>query len=154
MSGHIRIVGPRDRAHLPASTLTINTTSHSLDKWTTQLSPFHLGPCVVTGGRTARLMENGWQFSKTYPNDLDADGNPSARYWTWAEAGWAARTPIRYPRGKGAKPAYLWWNGEKLDYVSGRLKVYWSMYRDAVASTDAFARLRWLRLSGRRQNPR
>ena len=139
--GQIRIVGPRDRARLPATTLTVDTTSHSLDAWTTELSPFHLGPCVVAGGRSARRMENAWQFSKVYAEHVGPDGTPSPAYWRWAESGWSSDRAVRYPRGKGARPAYLWWHGEPLAYVPGRLKAYWPLYRDAVIKTSAFARL-------------
>ncbi|ABM96991.1 hypothetical protein Mpe_B0216 (plasmid) [Methylibium petroleiphilum PM1] len=146
--GSIRIVGPRDRGRLPASTLLINTTSHSASEWTTELSPFHLGPCRVSGGHEARRMENAWQFSKVWPDQVGADGNPTEAYWTWAKAGWRNDRPVRYPRGKGAKPAYLWWHGEKLAYVPGRLRAYWPLYRDAVRETAAFARLRELVAGG------
>lgn len=52
--------------------------------------------------------------------------------------------------GKGRKPLYLLWEGEKLGYVEGRLRVYWRLYRDAVKGTDAFARLKWMHDSGQR----
>lgn len=149
MSSDIRILGPRDRGGLVGDYVTIDTTSRSSSEWTTGLSPFHLGPCPLYAGYTARRMENAWQFAKVYPEHLDADGNPSDAYWRWARAGWHSDRAVRYPRGKGAKPAYLLWEGRKLDYIAGRLQVYWPLYRDAVARTPAFARLREIVASGR-----
>jgi hypothetical protein len=43
--------------------------------------------------------------------------------------------------GKGARPAYLWWDGEKLPYVEARLRVYFPLYRDAVRKMPAFTKL-------------
>ncbi len=140
----ILVVGPGDQHRHPSRFPVVNTTSRSADSWTTELSPFHLGPVGLYGGRTARIMENAWQFAKVYPDHVGADGAPAPGYWRWAQEGWDSARPVRYPRGKGAKPAYLWWDGEKLSYLSARLRVYFPLYRDAVAKTDAFRRIRSL----------
>lgn len=145
----IRIVGPRDQRQLRGDWLRIDTTSGSTTEWTTQLSPFFLGPCPLYGGRTARIMENGWQFAKAYKSHVDAAGSPTDDYWRWARQGWSASRSVRHPMGKGAKPEYLLWNDKKLGYVEGRHEVYWPMYRDAVAKTEAFARLQELFAGGR-----
>lgn len=145
--GHIRVVGPRDPwRRLPG--LLVNTTSHAGAEWSAGLSPFNLGPCAVTGGRRALCMENAWQFSKVGSDHLGLDGEPSPAYWRWAEAGWSSMRAVRYPRGKGWKPAFLYWHGEKLGYVPGRLRAYWPLYRDAVRSTESFRRLRAIVDSG------
>lgn len=86
-------------------------------------------------------MENAWQFSKVYPRHLDDLGEPSPTYWAWARQGWLALHPVRYPMGKGARPAYCLFDGQKLAYVPARLGLYWPLYRDAVAQTPAFQRL-------------
>lgn len=148
----IRIVGPRDQRLLrdaPGLAWTrVDTTSHSTAAWTTELSPFYLGPCELYGGRVARRMENAWQFAKVFPQHVGPDGYTTTEYWTWARAGWASERAIRYPMGKGAKPAYLLWEGEKLGYVDARLAVYWKLYRDAVARTSAFERLQTMVAEG------
>ena len=43
--------------------------------------------------------------------------------------------------GKGAKPLYSYWDGEKLDYVEARKKIYIPLYSNAVKKTEAFAKL-------------
>jgi hypothetical protein len=43
--------------------------------------------------------------------------------------------------GKGAKPACCLWEGERLGYIDARLKVYWSLYQNAVVQTRGFERL-------------
>lgn len=138
----IRVLGPREIRRVERGTLVIDTTSHSRSEWSSGLSPFHLGPCPLYGGRSVRVMENAWQATKVYHEHLDADGNPGPAYWRWAEPVWAASRPMRYPMGKGVKPAYAWWDGRKLPYVEARLSVYWPLYRDAVAKTQAFAELK------------
>lgn len=136
----IQIVGPREiRALDRREILCVDTTAKT--GWSAGLSPFVLGPCALYGGRTASVMENAYQFSKVYPDHLDADGNPGAAYWAWAEEGWRDPVAHRYPRGKGAKPAYAWWDGQKLGYLEARLQIYFTLYRDAVAGGAAFRRL-------------
>lgn len=137
----IRIVGPREIRRVPDSSLKIDTTSHSVDRWTTGLSPFHLGPVPLYGGHVAIRMENAWQFSKVYQDQIDVDGSPSDAYWKWAKAGWSNQQAVRYPKGKGVKPAYCLWDGKRLGYVDARLAVYFKLYRDSVAKSEAFSRL-------------
>ncbi len=137
----IRIVGLKERHTVLPSEVLVDTTSKSRSEWTTELSPFHLGPCTLYDGHTAQRMENAWQYAKCYADHVDVDGQPSVDYWAWAKAGWAQTDAVRYPRGKGARPAFSWWEGKPLGYIEARLSVYWPLYRDAVAKTAAFARL-------------
>lgn len=138
----VYVTGPRDRVNLPAEVQLVNVTSLSVED--KLLSPFFLGPVSLYGGKTAQRVENGWQFAKVYSTHVGPDGNPNSDYWAWAEAGWASGSAARYPMGKGAKPEYLYWDGEKLGYIEARLQVYWRLYRDAVKNTDAFRKLQRL----------
>ena len=133
----IRIIGPRDKRDPQA----INTTSRSAAEWTTELSPFHLGPVNLYQNMTARLFENAWQFSKVYPEHADSAGNPTEAYWRWARQGWNAKRPFRYPLGKGRKPLYSLWDGKRLGYIQARTNIYLPLYRDLVRETGAFQRL-------------
>jgi hypothetical protein len=133
----VRIIGPRKAWRPDAIDVTSRSTS-----WSRLLSPFLLGPCKLYGGFTSRTMENAWQYSKVYPDFAGPDGKPSPRYFTWAQAGWAAPRASRYPMGKGAAPLYSWRDGEELDYLQARERIYLPLYRDAAAGTPAFAALR------------
>lgn len=132
----VHIIGPKDSRPDDA----IDTTSRS-KTWSRGLSPFFVGPIDLYGGFVARNMENAWQFSKVYPEDVGADGTPSEDYWEWAKAGWADERAHRYPKGRGRVPAYSWWDGEKLTYVEARKRIYFPLYAKAVAKTAAFLRL-------------
>ena len=139
--GKVRVIGPGELSRLRSRESVIDTTSKSEDLWTTDLSPFHLGPVPLYGGRTSRTMENAWQYAKVYDEHLDETGEPSTKYWQWAEAGWSNPRAVRYPMGKGAKPAFSLWDGERLGYIDARLKLYWRMYQNAVVSTRGFEKL-------------
>jgi hypothetical protein len=148
MSSHaIRVTGPKDRLDY-SGTLLVNTTSHNPGDVFSGLSPFRLGPVELYAGRTARVMENAWQFAKVYPEYLDGQGNPAEAYWKWAEQGWQRPDAVRYPKGKGAKPAYLFWDGSHLGYLEARARVYFALYRDAVRQTAAWKELLRLVQSG------
>lgn len=145
---HIRIVGLKERNSVKPHELLVDTTSKSASAWTTDLSPFHLGPCPLYDGLVSKTMENAWQYAKVYADHVGVDGAPNAAYWAWAREGWGRDQAVRYPRGKGARPEYSWWAGQRLDYVQARQQVYWPLYRDAVARTAGFARLKALYEAG------
>lgn len=140
MPAIVRVSSMRDRPFSPNAVI-INTTSSALTSWETDLSPFFLGPCELYDGRTAKKFENLWQFAKVYKKHADADGSPTADYWTWAEAGWADERAHRYPMGRGAKPLYSLWKGEKLGYIQARKQIYAPLYAAAVRKTAGFAQL-------------
>lgn len=144
----IRIVGPKERAAAESAGIPlIWTVSKSERDWQAQLSPFSLGPVPLYTGTTAACMENAWQYAKVYAAHAEPDGTPTTEYWKWARDGWA-RQAVRYPMGKGAKPLYLLWDGQRLDYISARAQVYWPLYRDAVRKTPGFAHLKSLHARG------
>jgi hypothetical protein len=137
----VKVIGPRDRKAANDPTV-INTTSRS-NHWSRGLSPFYLGPVELYGGHVSLNFENAWQYAKVYEEDAD-DGEPSSRYWEWALAGWASEKAHRYPKGKGRKPLYSLWDGEKLSYVEARKKIYIPLYAREVRKTSAFAHLKML----------
>ena len=134
----ITVVGPQQPKDLQAS--AINTTSRS-DTWSRGLSPFFVGPIELYDGRVAANMENAWQFTKVYPVHVE-DDQVLQLYWDWAEKGWASNRACRYPMGKGAKPVFSLWDGERLTYVEARKKIYIPCYAKAVAKTSAFQQLK------------
>jgi hypothetical protein len=117
----------------------INTTSRS-NCWSVGLSPFYLGPVDLYDGHIARNVENAWQYSKVYAQHADEKG-PTIDYWTWAQYGWARERADRYPMGKGVKPLYSWWDGQKFPYVEARKKIYAPLYAKAVEKSDAYKQL-------------
>ena len=133
----IRIIGPRDKPDASA----INTTSRSADDWSSGLSPFKLGPLFLYDTHTAQIFENAWQFAKLYPDHADSQGQPTAAYWNWAKHGWNSQRAYRYPLGKRRKPLCSLWNGQRLDYIAARKRIYLPLYQKAVAQTSAYRRL-------------
>jgi|CXWL01.1.fsa_nt_gi hypothetical protein len=123
-----------------ASGVSVDTTSRS-GQWL-GLSPFFLGPCDLYGGRVARNFENAWQYAKVYQDYADKTEQPTPEYWTWAEAGWANPKAVRYPMGRGAKPLYSLWNGERLGYIDARKRIYAPLYAKLVQATDSFQQLK------------
>lgn len=146
MTHPVLVVGPRDARASYSGMQTVFTVSRA-DDWQRGLSPFHLGPVQLYNGSHSRCMENAWQFAKVYASHLDTDGSIRTAYWEWARKGWSAPA-VRYPMGKGAKPAFMLWDDRRLGYVESRKQVYWRLYRDAVRSTSAWDRLTALHRAG------
>lgn len=132
----IYICGPKDRP-VSGNIILVNTTS-SAKGWSRGLSPFLIGPVDLYKGFKALRMENAWQFSKVYPEHLGSNGEPTDFYWKWAKKGWSDTYAHRYPMGKGKKPVYSYWDGEKLGYIEARKKIYIPLYIEAVRRTKAF----------------
>ncbi len=122
----------------------INTTSKSVTQWTTELSPFYLGPCDLYGNYESKNVENGWQYSKVYDCHIDVNGNPTEDYFKWAEKGWNDSFAHRYPMGKGSIPKYSYWDGEKYGYIDARKHIYAPLYAKAVIKTSAYVKLKEL----------
>lgn len=142
MANQIRIIGPaRLRKHQGP---VINTCQNNATNWLRDINPFLIGPVPLPDGTEARIFENAWQFAKVYADQADADGNPTAAWTTWARAGWDDPKGRRYPRGRGARPLYSWWCGERLGYIEARRRIYFPLYRDAVRDSEGFQRLRRL----------
>jgi len=118
----------------------IDTTSRSTN-WSKGLSPFYCGPVDLYGGYRSYNVENAWQYTKCYYNHVDANDNPTAAYFQWAEEGWHSIKADRYPAGKGSKPLYSFWDGDKLPYLEARQKIYIPLYSEAVKKTYAFKKL-------------
>lgn len=134
----IRVCGPRTK--IPEGVKIINTCSVSRD-WSRGLSPFLLGPVALWYGRTSLNVENAWQYSKVY-KDQTICGEPSHKWFRWAEEGWNNPRAVRYPMGKGAVPVFSYWEWEKLGYVEARKKIYCPLYSKAVESTESFETLK------------
>jgi hypothetical protein len=138
----VRVVNMRTKLTSYKDYLPIDTTSRATNAWERTLSPFFLGPIPLYEGRVSKNMENAWQFSKVYSHHVHPKtGEPIVAYWEWAEEGWASETAHRYPMGRGAKPAFAYWNGEKLDYVTARKRIYAPLYAQAVVKTDGYKKL-------------
>ena len=129
----IKIIGPRDKYNGEY----INTTSGS-NNWSKGLSPFFLGPCDLYGNYKSLNVENAWQYCKLYKEFADRNNDPTREYYDWAQEGWSKKHVDRYPMGKGAIPICSIWDGEKLDYIDARKKIYIPLYARAIIKTSTF----------------
>ncbi len=125
--------------------IEVDTTSGS-GQWR-DLSPFVLGPIDV-GSIHAENFENLWQFSKVYPEHLDADFNPNNAWHEWSQRGFADKRAHRYPMGKGRIPRYSMWNGQHLGYIEARKTIYAPIYAQFVRQTNSYQRLEELWKAG------
>lgn len=133
----ITMVGPHDKKKFieKKGTTLLDVTSHSTT-WTKAFSPFFLGPCKLYGAYGAFNVENAWQYAKVYKQHLDTNGDPNAEYYAWAMRGWGKKRAERYPMGKGAVPAYSYWDGQKLGYVEAKRQIYIPLYERAVQDAN------------------
>lgn len=160
-STEIRVTGMRTR--IPdmnnKNYLIINCTSRSKEEKWRQFSPFFLGPVkvnsispvsgIVQGYMESKTHENAWQYAKVYAPHTDDKNEPTKEYWKWAIKGWDNPKAVRFPMGKGKRPKYSLWNGEKLGYIEARKKIYAPTYAELVVQTEAFKELKEIVDSGR-----
>lgn len=100
------------------------------------LSPFLIGGTHASDNDSSKPgvwfhnFENMWQYSKVYRalGHLGENGMPSEDWYTWRDLGAAKTEAVRYPAGRGAKPEYLFWQGQKLSYLVARKLVYIPKY--------------------------
>lgn len=139
MAAKIRVVGMYNKI---TAGVAVDTTSRS-GRWS-GLSPFNLGPCSLYNSLEAQNFENAWQYAKVYKAHADANGNPTQAYWDWAMEGWANPKAVRYPMGRGAKPLYSLWDGNRLGYIEARKTIYGPIYADLVQQTQSWRDLQTL----------
>jgi len=89
-------------------------------------------------------MENGWQFTKLYPQHADSNGDPTQDFWDWMDDGINNPKAIRFPMGRGKKPLHAWWDGRKLGYIDARKEIYGPLYAEAVQKTAGWLHLKKL----------
>jgi len=125
-------------AHNPYHCPEISTVSNYGGIYT-DLSPFVLGPVqTYLPGVVAQRFENLWQYSKVYKQHVGYDGFPLTGWFMWRTKGWADLHAHRYPMGRGTKPEYSYWDGEKLGYIEARKKIYAMYYFVHVIKTKSF----------------
>ena len=129
-----------NRFSIPENSIIINTTSRS-NSWSRGLSPFILPGGYLYKNYYASNVENAWQASKVYEEFVDENKNPKSEYFEWANKIWKSNYAFRYPMGRGKKPLYSYWDGEKLSYIDARIKIYIPIYSRAVIVSDAFKTL-------------
>ena len=133
----VRIVGLKD--NVSSKELFVDTTTRSKN-WSKFLSPMKVGP-IISGKERAKNMENFWQFSKVYSDQVDENKIPTADYYDWRKKGFDDDWAHRYPKGKGAIPLYSWYKNQSLDYIEARKRLYIIYYAKAVVKTSAFQKL-------------
>lgn len=141
MSAEIIITGVYTTIPLKRGQTIVNTCGRGHNN----LSPFELGPCKLYGGHIAERMENAWQYAKVYKQHLTTIAgrtDVSNYYWSWATNGWANFKAVRYPMGKGARPEFSLWDGERLGYVDARKRIYAPLYAEAVQASAGWKRLK------------
>ena len=128
------------KLRLKGNVQEVDCTSHA-KYWAQGLSPFRLGPCKLKDGRTAKNMENAWQYSKVYADHLGRYDNVKKDWVEWSKNGFNSRFAERYPMGKGAIPKFSLYGNERLDYVRAKQLIYYPLYAKAVRKTEAYSRL-------------
>ena len=137
----IKILGMRQTVGWQDKTATVINCCSNGTGWERDLSPFLIGPCSLYGNMIAQNMENAYQYSKVYAEHADDSANPTRKYWEWAKEGWANPRAVRYPMGRGRKPLFSLWDGQKLPYIAARKVIYAPLYAEAVQKTQGFKNL-------------
>ena len=125
-----------------------------------------IGPYVLKDDE-GRIMENIWQSMKVYPYvpttrstfsrwdntviwshpheiHIDEHGELTPEYWAWRDKLSRNPYPVRYPVGRQHrhKCVYAEWEGEKLDYVQSRKRIYFPLYTTLVEKEEIYAELK------------
>jgi len=116
--------------NIPRDAVIIDTTSSSGQF--RELSPF------ILSAPPAKNLENLWQFSKVYSNQVYTSGEPTLEWESWRRQGWEDKRAHRYPMGRGTIPLYSFWQGEHLDYIQARKRIYIPEYAKNVIKTESF----------------
>lgn len=133
---------------------TIPAWSRGAKPWR-ELSPFEVGGFDYAGVRV-HLFENFWQGLKVYkkvekqnkkewayPAEVHVDegtGEPNQAWHQWSKALLQHTLPVRRPNGRNI-PEYTWFNGEKLDLIAARKRVYIPYYQRLLRAHPVYQQL-------------
>lgn len=127
---------------IPKNYIEIDTTSRGNYK---DLSPFYLGPCKWEDPcfkyMKCNIFENLWQYSKVYEQHLSPTNDILPSYYEWRDYGYSRNRAERYPMGKGVKPLFMLWKGNKYSYVDARKVLYIPFYVKLVLKTKSYSML-------------
>lgn len=150
---------PQPKAPPGVRNVLIHTSANGLGG---PLSPY------VLKDEQGHLLENVWQFSKVYrsveaqraslsryhpqvivwehPAEKHFDAatdKPTHEYWEWRNKGLCNPFAVRYPNGFHGRKKCLFsiWEGERLDYIAARKRIYCGEYARLAPATEAFQTL-------------
>jgi len=87
-------------------------------------------------------LEDAWQCTKVFRDQVGADGYPVEDWYYWTKQGRASRYGQRH-RGQGLGSCqYSWFKAQKLDYVTARKQLYCRWYAELVVQTKAYQDLK------------
>ena len=145
--------------------VNINASSRGPTEWRV-LSPFLLGPIRVNRTDTlsdnyywtnykykklhnCKIFENYWQGSKIYDIDFNVDGEILPNFFDRREKLFMSDKPKRraVPKSNGFVVT-AFYDGQIMDYIESRKKIYCPMYADLIRHTIAFKKLQKMLESG------
>ena len=115
-----------------------------------QLMTCNLGPIPLKfkGDKTSadvKNVENIWQFSKVFAQDIGLNDKPTSDWFAARLKGWA--DPKGYQRAKkkqvaGVKPVFFFWGREdKLEFLEARKRIFCRVYAMLASQTAAYRTL-------------
>jgi len=115
-----------------------------------QLMTCNLGPIPLKfkGDKTSadvKNVENIWQFSKVFAQDIGLNEKPTPDWFAARLKGWA--DPKGYQRAKkkqvaGVKPVFFFWGREdKLEFIEARKRIFCRVYAMLATRTAAYRKL-------------
>lgn len=105
------------------------------------LSPMKLGP-IKEKGLVSENLENFWQFSKVWKDDLDEEGNIKEEFYKRRKKAFASKKATRHVPGKKGKYCeFVLWGEERLDFYEAKKKIYCKLYEKYAVKTQAFKEL-------------
>lgn len=105
------------------------------------LSPMKLGP-IKEKGLVSENLENFWQFSKVWKEDLDEEGNIKDEFYKRRKKAFSDKKATRHvPGKKGQYCEFVLWGEERLDFYEAKKKIYCKLYEKYATKTSAFKEL-------------
>lgn len=133
----IKVVGNLDLEKLTdeEKSLIVDVSHHS-EIWTKQLSPPHMGPVSLHSTFVAKTVENGFQYTKVFPEHVGAMGLPTENYLKWAQKGWGMKKFDESLRHR--EPLYHYWYGSKLNKFEARERILVPLYIQVAKRENSF----------------
>jgi hypothetical protein len=131
-----KVIGPEELTTLTDEEKNLLTdVSRNSTSWTRLLSPEHLGPVNLYACYKAATVENGYQYTKVFNENIGALGLPTKEYIDWAEKGWKSTKVDEILKEK--EPLFYYWHGKKYNKLDARRFIFIPLYTQVVMQDDS-----------------
>lgn len=121
----------------------IDVTSGSMNKLNGRLVKYNFSPLLIGPCKDFRIFENYWQYGKIWNYHLDDNDKINIEWKRFNQSGKSLTIGKRHPLSREyGLPILSYYDGEYLEYIESRKKIYIPEYTKLISNTESMKALK------------